>query len=67
MITAFIIFIIFGVIFLVSSRWNIDPQIRANMPPADIEIIQQELDRREEIGVLLLLFAAFALIFILLI
>ena len=64
MIIFFVVFFIIGVIFLMSSRWNVDPQVKLSMPPKDIEAITQELDSREEVGVLFLLFSAFFLIFL---
>lgn len=66
LIITFIVFFIAGVVLLWSSRWSIDPKERSNMPPADIELITRELDIREEVGVLSLLFSAFALFFMLL-
>lgn len=64
MIILFVIFFIAGVVVLLSSRWNVDPQVKMSMPPQDIEQINKELDIREEVGVLFLLISAFFLIFL---
>ena len=66
MIILFVVFFILGMIFLMSSRWNVDQQVKMSMPPQDIEQINFELDRREEVGVLFLLISAFFLILLIL-
>jgi hypothetical protein len=64
MIILFVINFIIGIVFLLSSRWSVDPQVKMSMPPQDIEQINKELDIREEFGVLFLLISAFFLIFL---
>lgn len=64
MIILFVINFIIGIVFLLSSRWSVDPQVKMSMPPQDIEQINKELDIREEVGVLFLLISAFFLIFL---
>jgi hypothetical protein len=66
MIVFFVVNFIIGVIFILSSRWTVDPQVKMSMPPQDIEQINLELDRREEVGVLFLLISAFFLILLIL-
>lgn len=64
MIILFVINFIIGIVFLLSSRWSVDPQVKMSMPPQNIEQINKELDIREEVGVLFLLISAFFLIFL---
>jgi len=64
MIIFFVVFFIIGIIFLMSSKWNVDAQVKLSMPPQNVEMINQELDKREEVGVLFLLLSAFFLIFL---
>jgi hypothetical protein len=64
MIILFVINFIIGIVFLLSSKWSVDPQVKMSMPPQDIEQINKELDIREEVGVLFLLISAFFLIFL---
>lgn len=64
MIILFVINFIIGIVFLLSSRWKVDPQVKMSMPPQDVEQINKELDIREEVGVLFLLISAFFLIFL---
>lgn len=65
MIIFFIVCLIVGIVLLLSSQWNIDSQVKMSMAPQDIERINQELDTREEVGVLFLLIAAVILIILL--
>jgi hypothetical protein len=50
---------VFGISTVISAQAKIAPEVRKNLPPEQIEIIQTELDARELWGVLLVLIAMF--------
>ena len=50
---------VFGISTVISAQAELAPDVRKNLPPEQIEIIQTELDARELWGVLLILIALF--------
>ena len=50
---------VFGILTVISSQAELAPDVRKNLPPEQIEMIQNELDARELWGVLLILIALF--------
>lgn len=57
----FVVAVVFvsGVSTVISAQAKLTPEVRKNLPPEDIELIQSELDARELWGVLLVLIALF--------
>lgn len=57
----YIVLLIFicGLVSWISSQTQLTPEVKKNLPPEDIELIQEELLARKHWGLLLIIIAMF--------
>lgn len=50
---------VYGVIIWISGQTELEPDVRKNLPPEQIESIYQELQWRSQVGLLMILISLF--------
>jgi len=59
-VTALIVILfVYGFIILISGSAELTPDVRKNLPPEDIESINEELQWRRQVGLLMILVSLF--------
>lgn len=57
------VIMVYGITTWISSKSEMPPEVRKNLPPEDIELIHNELQARGHWGLLLILIAMFPIMF----